>query len=56
VETAKQILEEIFHPRPSEVNEMIQSRLEVKSWGAGRTGWQSSAIPQSHNKLALNLC
>jgi hypothetical protein len=32
LEMAKQILEEIFHARPSEVEEMIQRRLEEKSW------------------------
>jgi hypothetical protein len=31
-ETAKQILEEIFHARPSDVEEMIQMRLEEKNW------------------------
>jgi hypothetical protein len=32
LETAKQILEEIFHARPSDVDEMIQMRLEKKNW------------------------
>jgi hypothetical protein len=32
LETAKQILEEIFHARPSDVEDMIQRRLEKKSW------------------------
>jgi hypothetical protein len=32
LETAKQILEEIFHARPSDVEEMIQMRLDEKSW------------------------
>ena len=32
LETAKEILEEIFHARPAEVEEMIQMRLEEKSW------------------------
>ena len=31
-ETAKEILEEIFHARPSDVEEMIQMRLEEKNW------------------------
>jgi len=31
LETAKQILEEIFHARPSDVEEMIQRRLEEKN-------------------------
>ena len=32
LETAKQILEEIFHARASDVEDMIQRRLEEKSW------------------------
>jgi hypothetical protein len=35
LQTAKQIIEEIFHARPSDVDEMIQMiqmRLEVNSW------------------------
>lgn len=32
LETAKQILEEIFDARPSDVEEMIQLRLVEKSW------------------------
>ena len=32
LETAKQILEEIFHARPSDVEDMIHRRLEEKSW------------------------
>jgi len=32
LETAKQILEEIFHARPSDVEVMIQMRLEEKNW------------------------
>ena len=32
LQTAKEILEEIFHARPSDVEEMIQMRLEEKSW------------------------
>ncbi len=31
LETAKEILAEVFHARPSEVEEMIQIRLEKKS-------------------------
>jgi hypothetical protein len=31
LETAKEILSEVFHARPSEVEEMIQIRLEKKS-------------------------
>ena len=32
LQTAKQVLEEIFHARPSDVEEMIQMRLEEKNW------------------------
>jgi len=32
LQTAKEILAEIFHTRPGEVEEMIQRRLEEKSW------------------------
>ena len=30
LETAKEILKEVFHARPSDVEDMIQSRLEEK--------------------------
>jgi hypothetical protein len=39
LEMAKQIPEEIFHARPSEVEEMIQNRLEEMSWR--EESWQS---------------
>ncbi|MFA6371165.1 MAG: hypothetical protein WCW68_00925 [Methanothrix sp.] len=32
LETAKEILAEVFHARPGEVEEMIQRRLEERSW------------------------
>ncbi len=32
LETAKEILAEIFHTRPAEVEEMIQRRIEERSW------------------------
>jgi hypothetical protein len=32
LQTAKEILAEIFHARPGEVEEMIQNRLEERSW------------------------
>ena len=38
LQTAKQILEEIFHARPSDVDEMIQRRLEENSWR--KESWQ----------------
>jgi hypothetical protein len=35
LETAKQILQEVFHARSSDVEEMIQRRLEEKNCEAG---------------------
>ena len=32
LETAKEILAEVFHARPGDVEEMIQRRLEEWSW------------------------
>ena len=32
LETAKEILEEIFHIRPADVDDMIQRRLEERCW------------------------
>ncbi len=34
LQAAKEILAEIFHARPEDIEEMIQSRLEEKSWAA----------------------
>jgi hypothetical protein len=34
LQTAKEILAEVFHARPGEVEEMIQMRLEERSWDA----------------------
>jgi hypothetical protein len=33
LDTAKEILAEIFHIRPDDVEEMIQRRLEERDWG-----------------------
>jgi hypothetical protein len=41
--TAKQILEEIFHARPSDMDEMIQMRLEEKNWI--KESWQEEEEP-----------
>ena len=38
LQTTKQILEEIFHARPSDVEEMIRMRLEEKNWD--KESWQ----------------
>lgn len=43
LQTAKQILEEIFHARPSDVDEMIRMRLEEKSWS--KESWQEEEEP-----------
>jgi hypothetical protein len=32
LETAKEILAEVFHARPSDVEEMNQKRLEERNW------------------------
>ena len=45
LETAKEILAEVFGTRPGEVEEMIERRLEEKSWaesvkkGFGQPFW-----------------
>ena len=43
LQTAKQILEEIFHARPSDVDEMIQMRLEEKNWS--KESWREEEEP-----------
>ncbi len=40
LETAKEILAEVFHARPGEVEEMIQRRLEERSWPEEEETWQ----------------
>jgi len=35
----KEILAEIFHARPGEVEEMIQNRLEESCWRDERSTW-----------------
>jgi hypothetical protein len=40
LETAKEILAEVFGARPDEVEEMIRSRLEEKSWPEEEETWQ----------------
>jgi hypothetical protein len=37
--TAKEILAEIFHIRPVDVEEMIQRRLEERDWGEQEEPW-----------------
>ena len=43
LQMAKQILEEIFHARPSDVDEMIRMRLEEKNWS--NESWQKEEEP-----------
>ena len=43
LEMAKQILEEVFHARPADVEEMIQMRLEEKNWS--KESWQEEEEP-----------
>ena len=38
LETAKEVIAEIFHARPSDVEMMIQRRLEEKTWS--KESWQ----------------
>jgi hypothetical protein len=37
LETAKEILAEVFNAQPADVEEMIQRRLEERSWAAKPT-------------------
>jgi hypothetical protein len=39
LDTAKEILAEIFHIRPVDVEEMIQRRLEERDWGEQEEPW-----------------
>jgi hypothetical protein len=39
LETAKEILAEVFHARPGEVEEMIKSRLEERIWSEEENIW-----------------
>jgi hypothetical protein len=50
LETAKQIIQEIFHARPSDVEEMIQNRLEEKTWR--EESWQSGGINLEANNIS----
>jgi hypothetical protein len=43
LQTAKEILAEIFHTRPGEVEEMIQRRLEERSWQEEKENWQEES-------------
>ena len=39
LETAKEILAEVFHARPGEVEEMIRCRMEERNWPE-EAAWQ----------------
>jgi hypothetical protein len=39
LETAKEILAEVFHARPADVEEMIQRRLEERNWQEEKEIW-----------------
>ncbi len=40
LQAAMEILAEVFDTRPAEVEEMIQRRLEERSWGEEEAAWQ----------------
>lgn len=44
LETAKAILAEVFGARPGEVEEMIQRRLEERSWAKEEGRWPATFI------------
>jgi hypothetical protein len=44
LETAKEILAEVFGARPGEVEEMIRRRLEEKSWAKEEGRWPATFI------------
>ena len=39
LQTAKEILAEIFNARPGEVEEMIRNRMEERSWREEKSCW-----------------
>lgn len=43
LQTAKDILAEVFHARPGEVEEMIQRRLEERDWLEEKENWQKES-------------
>jgi hypothetical protein len=43
LQTAKEILAEVFGARPGEVEEMIQRWLEEKSWQEEKENWQEES-------------
>jgi len=46
LEAAKEILKEVFHARPSDIEDMIQSRLEEKRWNEERRTGEEGLWPQ----------
>jgi len=43
LQTAKEILAEVFGARPGEVEEMIQRRLEERDWQEEKENWQEKS-------------
>ena len=46
LEAANEILKEVFHARPSDVEDMIQRRLEEKHWNEERWTEEEGLWPQ----------
>jgi len=44
LETARQILVEVFHARPSDIEDMIQRRIEEKSCGTRIAGLKKKSL------------
>ena len=42
LETAKEILAEVFRARPADVEEMIQKRLEERNWDEQERPWPAT--------------
>jgi hypothetical protein len=42
LETAKEILAEVFRARPADVEEMIQKRLEERDWDEQERPWPAT--------------
>lgn len=47
LQAAKEILAEIFHARPEDIEEMIQSRLEERSWAMGQMFESDGSWPEA---------
>lgn len=49
LETAKEILAEVFGTRPGEVEEMIQRRLEERSWAEEDGRWLATLFIREYD-------